>query len=273
MTSFKFLACTVLAIATFSGSAKAADETISPPLVCSGQENVQNTCHVLLEGTPVTISSLGLVTATLISDRRCPLGRFCFVSGPVTFKLTSEDEMGEQTALAVLGFGEGTMQKFTPMSQEYTIELIEVSPNIVDVSGISSPLQYKIIVSGGTAPAPAPALFCSYKHKESTLGGRKGEITYQDAFGNQNACNKDDNWKTSCKDKDGRTDEVACQDPNDVSNNGICQYKHKEDTQGGKKGEVNLSDAFGQSKACSKNADWKTSCKDGNGKTDETGCK
>jgi hypothetical protein len=60
--------------------------------------------------------------------------------------------------------------------------------------------------------------------------------------------------------------------PANVVNFAMCQYKHKNDTAGGQKGAINFSDATGSDKSCDQNGDWKTSCKDGKGDTDEVAC-
>jgi hypothetical protein len=54
---------------------------------------------------------------------------------------------------------------------------------------------------------------------------------------------------------------------------GNCQYKHKKDTAGGKKNQTTALDATGQARSCDRNSDWKITCKDGNGDTDEVDCK
>lgn len=115
---------------------------------------------------------------------------------------------------------------------------------------------------------------CQYKHKKDTAGGKNGQITALDAFGKSKSCDRNANWKTTCKDGNGDTDEVDCaaQTPTKPTSAGMCQYKHKKDTKGGKSGQINTLDAKGKQKSCDKNADWKTLCKDGNGDTDEVSC-
>jgi hypothetical protein len=126
--------------------------------------------------------------------------------------------------------------------------------------------------AGNTQPTTS-AFMCKYKHKEDTKGGKKGEANFLDALGNKKSCDAQADWKTSCKDGNGKTDEVGCasampQPPTP----GKCQYKHKKDTAGGKKDQVTGLDAFGKQKSCDRNGDWKTSCKDSNGDTDEVAC-
>lgn len=118
------------------------------------------------------------------------------------------------------------------------------------------------------------ATMCQYKHKKDTPGGKNGQITALDAFGKSKSCDRNGDWKTSCKDGNGDTDEVDCaaQTPTAPPSAGMCQYKHKKDTKGGKSGQTNTLDANGKQKSCNKNADWKTLCKDGKGDTDEVGC-
>lgn len=112
---------------------------------------------------------------------------------------------------------------------------------------------------------------CQYKHKKNTAGGKSGSVTLLDALGKGKSCSKSGDWKTSCKDGNGDTDEVGC-GPLSAPAGGMCQYKHKKDTAGGKSNQVTAFDASGKSKSCDRNGNWKTSCKDGNGDTDEVGC-
>jgi hypothetical protein len=143
----------------------------------------------------------------------------------------------------------------------------------------TDPIVWKLVSSsaasnGSQGPVKGNGS-CQYKHKKDTAGGKSGQISLLDAFGKSKACDKNGDWKTSCKDGNGDTDEVGCDNalptPKPVEM-GMCRYKHKKDTAGGKSGEVTGLDALGKSKSCEKGGDWKTSCKDGKGETDEVGC-
>lgn len=137
--------------------------------------------------------------------------------------------------------------------------------------------RLKEMNEGATAPQgttpPSSGAMCIYKHKEETKGGKKGETNFFDAAAKQKSCDASGDWKTSCKDGDGKTNEVACAKELPKPSAALCQYKHKKDTAGGKQGQTTALDAFGKQKSCDKNADWKTACKDGNGDTDEVDCK
>ncbi|WP_141735142.1 hypothetical protein [Oligoflexus tunisiensis] len=79
-------------------------------------------------------------------------------------------------------------------------------------------IQFKsltwMITKGTNTPAPvdnpSEVRSCQYKHKAPSLGGSVGRVTTRDAFGRSRTCDSNGNWKMTCNDNSGKTDEVGC---------------------------------------------------------------
>jgi hypothetical protein len=100
-----------------------------------------------------------------------------------------------------------------PKADSYTGTLIREVESCMTRGNLdkSSSLQknpFLIVDEVGLSTSPAS---CIYKHKKDTKGGKKGQTNAFDVNGKQKSCDKNGDWKKSCKDGDNDTDEVACQ--------------------------------------------------------------
>lgn len=80
----------------------------------------------------------------------------------------------------------------------------------VPVCGKASPILWKLRASGEKRDQGG---ICRYKHKKDTAGGKSGQMTGLDAFGNSRPCDRSGEWKKQCKDGTPDTEEVACDGP------------------------------------------------------------
>ncbi|HET9241277.1 MAG TPA: hypothetical protein VFO10_28690 [Oligoflexus sp.] len=69
----------------------------------------------------------------------------------------------------------------------------------------------KEVGCGTESSTPSNGAMCFYKHEKETKGGKKGDKNQFDVNGQTRSCDKNGDWKKSCKDGSGDTSEVSCQ--------------------------------------------------------------